>query len=573
MGRKVMDRIRPVTKSDPVPGSAGTDVKPGLGVLLATCISALVVNANTSAVSILLPSIGEDVGAPVSTLQWAVTGYSLVGAAFIVTAGALGDVFGRRRIFLGGLALFIVSCALIAMTDTAAGVIGGRAIQGAAGSTILACGLSLLTVASSGRSASEPSPYWGAASAIGAAAGPLVGGVLVDTAGWQALFWIDAGIAALCVPLTLRRVEESLDPNRSRSIDWLGTFLVAAILAPFILAVSKGSEWGWTSPATLGSFLVSIVAAIAFVYVERRSDSPLVDLNLMKNRALIGATLGILIGAGTINGLMFVFSLYFQDPATLGMTALRGGSGHAPRHRRSRDPGPPGPQVRDQDGHPAGGGSRFHHHDRRVRSAHRDLVVVGICRLRPPLGRRRRRHGLVQWAVLVGRHQRGPRGAGRVRLRDIQHGPLRGSRGVDRGGRHALRQCQRRSGRSRRLDRRRPGGRGRSGCRVPHHHICSRDPPGLVGRPAPTAGADGRGLRRRCHRQHPYLAHSAPVLCREGRGRGVGRISEYSPRRSISGLRRHDRLPHHHLLSACRRRILRIPLAGEARLHLRVGEG
>jgi len=314
-----------VTKSDPAPVPPGTDVKAGLGVLLATCISALVVNANTSAVSILLPSIGEDVGAPVSTLQWAVTGYSLVGAAFIVTAGALGDVFGRRRIFLGGLVLFIASCALIAMTDTAAGVIGGRAIQGAAGSTILACGLSLLTVASSGAERLRAVSYWGAASAIGAAAGPLVGGVLVDTAGWQALFWIDAGIAVLCIPLTRRRVEESLDPNRSRSIDWLGTFLVAAILAPFILAVSKGSEWGWTSPATLGSFLVSIVAAIAFVYVERRSESPLVDLDLMKNRALIGATLGILIGAGTINGLMFVFSLYFQDPATLGMTALQAG--------------------------------------------------------------------------------------------------------------------------------------------------------------------------------------------------------------------------------------------------------
>jgi hypothetical protein len=139
-----------VTHPDPAPEVGTTDVKAGLGVLLATCISALVVNANTSAVSILLPSIGEDVGAPVSTLQWAVTGYSLVGAAFIVTAGALGDVFGRRRIFMGGLALFIASCVMIALTDSAAGVIGGRAIQGAAGSTILACGLSLLTVASSG---------------------------------------------------------------------------------------------------------------------------------------------------------------------------------------------------------------------------------------------------------------------------------------------------------------------------------------------------------------------------------------------------------------------------------------
>ena len=106
------------------------------GVLAATCISTLVVNANTSAVSILLPSISEDTGSPVSTLQWAVTGYSLVGAACIVTSGALGDVFGRRKIFLGGLLLFIGSCVLIALSTTGLGVVLGRCIQGAAGSTI-----------------------------------------------------------------------------------------------------------------------------------------------------------------------------------------------------------------------------------------------------------------------------------------------------------------------------------------------------------------------------------------------------------------------------------------------------
>ena len=303
----------------------GADVKAGLGVLAATCISTLVVNANTSAVSILLPSIGEDVGAPVSTLQWAVTGYALVGAAFIVTSGALGDVFGRRRVFIGGLALFIVSCVMIALSSSAAGVIGGRAIQGAAGATILACGLSLLTVASSGAERLRAVSLWGAAAAIGAAAGPLIGGLLVGSVGWEALFWIDAVIAALCVPLTLRKVEESLDPNRPRSIDWLGTFLIAAILAPFILAVSKGSDWGWTSPLTIFWLLVSVVAALAFVFVERRSPVPLVDLKLARNRALIGATAGILIGSGTINGLMFLVSLYFQDPATLGMTALQAG--------------------------------------------------------------------------------------------------------------------------------------------------------------------------------------------------------------------------------------------------------
>src|ERR687898_1953939 len=120
------------------------------GVLTAACVSALVVNANTSAVTILLPSISEDVGAPLTLLQWAVTGYMLVGAAVIVTSGALGDVLGRRRVFLAGLVLFVASCTLIALADSGGGVIAGRMIQGAAGSTLLACGMSLLSVASSG---------------------------------------------------------------------------------------------------------------------------------------------------------------------------------------------------------------------------------------------------------------------------------------------------------------------------------------------------------------------------------------------------------------------------------------
>ena len=120
------------------------------GVLAATCVSTLVVNANTSAISILLPAISADTGMSVTTLQWAVTGYSLVGAAVIVTAGSLGDVFGRRRIFQLGLALFVVSCVLIALADSGGMVIAGRVIQGAAGATILACGLSLLSVANTG---------------------------------------------------------------------------------------------------------------------------------------------------------------------------------------------------------------------------------------------------------------------------------------------------------------------------------------------------------------------------------------------------------------------------------------
>src|SRR6187455_3023480 len=160
----------------------------------------------------------------------------LVGAATIVTSGALGDVLGRRRVFIAGLVLFVASCALIALSGSGTGVVAGRMIQGAAGSTILACGMSLLSVSASGAGQMRAITIWGAASAAGAAAGPLIGGLLVDLSGWQGLFWIDAAIAAVCIPLTLLRVEESRDVNRSRSIDFAGTALIAVILVPLVLA-------------------------------------------------------------------------------------------------------------------------------------------------------------------------------------------------------------------------------------------------------------------------------------------------------------------------------------------------
>jgi len=295
------------------------------GVLAATCISTLVVNANTSAVSILLPAISADTGTSVETLQWAVTGYSLVGAAVIVTSGSLGDVFGRRRVFQLGLLLFVVSCVIIALAGSGGLVIAGRMIQGAAGATILACGLSLLSVANEGDAQLRSVSLWGAAAAVGAAAGPLLGGVLVDITGWQGLFWIDAGVAVLCMALTAMTVSESRDPERPRTIDYAGTLLIALTLTPLILGVSKSGDWGWLSVATLGCFAIAVAAGYAFIAVEKRVAVPLLDLALLRNRVLVGSTIAILIGAGTINALMYLLSLYFQDPASLGFSPLQAG--------------------------------------------------------------------------------------------------------------------------------------------------------------------------------------------------------------------------------------------------------
>ena len=221
--------------SSPTTGSPGPDPAGGAmgparssaassarGVLAATCLSTFVVNANTSAVSILLPAISADTGMDVTTLQWAVTGYSLVGAAVIVTSGSLGDVFGRKRVFQLGLLLFVVSCVFIGLSSSGGAVIAGRFVQGAAGATILACGLSLLSVANSGQEQLRAVSLWGAAAAVGAAAGPLLGGVLVEVTGWQGLFWVGAVIAAACMVLTWKTVAESKDDNRSKEIDFAG---------------------------------------------------------------------------------------------------------------------------------------------------------------------------------------------------------------------------------------------------------------------------------------------------------------------------------------------------------------
>lgn len=320
-----------MTGTDSSAGSGSADTAPAAstsrarGVLAVTCLSTLVVNANTSAVSILLPAISEDTGMDVTTLQWAVTGYSLVGAAVIVTSGSLGDVFGRKRVFQLGLLLFVASCILIALSSSGGAVIAGRFIQGAAGATILACGLSLISVANTGDAQLRAVSLWGAAAAVGAAAGPLLGGALVELTGWQGLFWVDAAIAVVCMLMTARAVSESRDPHRSRSIDYAGSVLIALTLAPLVLALSKGSAWGWASPATLGSLAVAIFSGFAFVAVERRMAVPLLDLALLRNRVLVGATVAILIGAGTINALMYLLSLYFQDPNALGFSPLQAG--------------------------------------------------------------------------------------------------------------------------------------------------------------------------------------------------------------------------------------------------------
>jgi MFS family permease len=436
----------------------------------------------------------------------------------IVTAGALGDVFGRRKVFLGGLALFIASCALIALSTNAAGVVGGRMIQGASGATILACGMSLLSVAASGKGQLKAITFWGAASAGGGALGPLLGGVLVDTTGWQGLFWIDAAIAAACVPLTLRTVAESSDPDKPRSIDYAGTVLVALTLGPVVLALSEGNDWGWASAATLGCLGVALAAGIAFMRVESRVTAPLVDLHLLRNRVLVGATLAILIVAGTINGLMYVLSLYFQNPSALGMSAFQAGLATLPAAAAMIAITPAIAPIAAK----LGGARAIVARVQPVRAGLREprlrRRVVGVRRVPRPADRPVDRPRHRERPGVIGLDRGGVGRSGGPGLGDLEHGALR-----RRGG----------GGRRRRDDqqrgRREPPRRGRLGLRG----ACGRarrlraadGDPGGVGRAArrvhaaPPSGAGARDRPRRGRRHHhPHDPHAADGrLARAGR--------------------------------------------------------
>ena len=296
------------------------------GVLAATCISTLVVNANTSAVSILLPAISEDTGTSVETLQWAVTGYSLVGAAVIVTSGSLGDVFGRKRVFQLGLLLFVASCVMIALAGSGGMVIAGRVIQGAAGATILACGLSLLSVANEGDGAAAGGVAVGCGggrrrrrrSVAGRRARRrhrVAGAVLDRRRCGGAVHAADRG--------DRERVEgpgptedDRLRGHRAHRADADAAHPRGHQERRLGMALG-GHRWAASRSRSRAGY--------AFIAVEGRVAVPLLDLALLRNRVLVGSTIAILIGAGTINGLMYLLSLYFQDPASLDFSPLEAG--------------------------------------------------------------------------------------------------------------------------------------------------------------------------------------------------------------------------------------------------------
>lgn len=275
-----------------------------------------------------------DLGSDTTDLQWVISIYMLALGAFMVPAGRVGDIFGRRRALLAGVALFGVASVLCALAPNAGLVIAFRALQGLGSALIFPVSISVLSNAfPEGRSGHAIGIAYGIAG-LGNAAGPLIGGLLTDTLGWRYIFWLNVPFTVLSLVIGALSITESHDDSVPRRIDVAGLALIISGIGLFTLTFDRASSWGWVSATTIVAFVVSILLLALFVGVERRVRWPLVELSLVRN-----ARFSILVIAGTVANIaygvtIFLSTIYLQqvrelDPLMAGLAFLGPSAGAA----------------------------------------------------------------------------------------------------------------------------------------------------------------------------------------------------------------------------------------------------
>jgi DHA2 family methylenomycin A resistance protein-like MFS transporter len=281
-------------------------------VLTAASLGFVVVQLDVTIVNVALQQISRSLGADVSYLQWVVDAYTIVFASLILTAGALGDRLGARRIFIAGFAAFIAGSCGCAVAPTLAVLIAARAAQGIGAAALVPCSLALLN-----HSFYEPNmrakavAIWAAGASVALAAGPVIGGMLVDGVSWRAIFVINLPIGATGIWLARRFAAES-PRSRARGIDAGGQVAIVVALASLATAAIEAGRLGIAHPVVMVAFGLFIAAATAFVLIEAQGSSPMLPLSVFRNAAFAAAmAVGLLINIAYY-GLIFLFSLFLQ---------------------------------------------------------------------------------------------------------------------------------------------------------------------------------------------------------------------------------------------------------------------
>jgi DHA2 family methylenomycin A resistance protein-like MFS transporter len=289
--------------------------------LTAVCLGYLMVIMDATAVNLSLPALGRDLGGGLDVLQWVVDGYTLTFAAFLLSAGALGDRLGSRDVFVGGLVLFIVASVVCGCSVSAGMLIAARLVQGLGAAILVPSSLALLQAGNPDKAArARAVGIWGGVAGIAAASGPIVGGALTQGVSWRAVFFINVPIGLVALLLTVKQVIRPRGHGR-RGFDPLAQGCAVAGLAVLTLALIEARTAGWIAAPVLGLFAAAAAFAIAFVLVERRAAEPMLPLALFADKAFAGGTaIGLLINLG-FYGQLFVTSLYLQNTRHLGATA------------------------------------------------------------------------------------------------------------------------------------------------------------------------------------------------------------------------------------------------------------
>ncbi|VTZ50259.1 Drug resistance transporter, EmrB/QacA subfamily [Methylocella tundrae] len=285
-------------------------------IVLAASFGFVVVQLDVTIVNVALVSIGRDLHAPVSDLQWIVDAYTLLFAAFLLSAGALGDRTGPKRAFLAGFALFAAASAACGLAGDSGMLIAARAVQGAAAALLVPPSLALLAHAcgDDARTRARAVGWWTAAGGVSIAAGPVVGGLLIGTLGWRSIFLVNLPLCAIGAALTFVFAPEA-PAHKKRPVDLAGQALAFLALASLVGAVIEAGRLGWGDRLPLGLLAAAVAAAAGFLAVEARGPHPVVPLSVFRNRIFSSA---VVIGV-TLNfayyGMIFVLALFLQRAA------------------------------------------------------------------------------------------------------------------------------------------------------------------------------------------------------------------------------------------------------------------
>jgi DHA2 family methylenomycin A resistance protein-like MFS transporter len=272
-----------------------------------------VVQLDVTIVNTALNSIGSSLGGGVSELQWVVSAYTIAFAAFILTAGALGDRIGAKRVFMAGFAIFTAASVGCALAPIAATLIAARGLQGLGAAILVPNSLALLSHAyPDPKARGRAVGIWAAGASLTLTAGPLVGGGLITLIGWRSIFLVNLPIGLAGLWLTWRYASETTR-SPQREVDLPGQIAAIAALGCLAGAIIEAGAAGWTNPFVIAAFVASVMLAILFVLQERRAAQPMLSLTLFRHRMFaVTSLVGFLVNVA-FYGLIFVFSLYFQS--------------------------------------------------------------------------------------------------------------------------------------------------------------------------------------------------------------------------------------------------------------------